>query len=167
MKTKFLIFPLFPLLLHFVCFFFCFLIDCSLFFLFPFFLFFLFLFFFPFCSLSSYWNTHRRKTFENRNPMGGGGSKARALFESLDSGLHTTSHTLSEALFHFVKSTHNHTKEHNGTLKLDDLLTVQRLPGVNHPVTHSPMLLFRVCFEPFFQPSFFLFLHSLMMHKNT
>lgn len=44
--------------------------------------------------------------------------QVRELFEKIDSG-------------------------HSGVLKLDDLLTVQSLPGVNHPVTHSPMLLFR------------------------
>eukprot|EP00727_Mastigamoeba_balamuthi_P005729 m51a1_g1776 putative protein kinase domain containing protein (2257) ;mRNA; f:327631-336212 len=31
----------------------------------------------------------------------------------------------------------------SGVLKLDNLLSFQGLPGVDHPVTHSPMLLFR------------------------
>lgn len=65
-----------------------------------------------------------------------------------------TTHTQAPApllFFFYLLHAHprlSHTTEHSGSLRLDDLLTVQRLPGVNHPVTHSPMLLFRVCPPP-------------------
>lgn len=35
-------------------------------------------------------------------------------------------------------------KDHSGMLTLDNLLTIQNIPGLEHPVTHSPILLYKV-----------------------
>lgn len=51
--------------------------------------------------------------------MGAGDSKIKEIFNKFD-------------------------KDHSGTLTLDDLLTIQNLPGLEHPVTHSPILLYKV-----------------------
>ena len=49
-------------------------------------------------------------------------------------------------------------KDHSGMLTLDNLLTIQNIPGLEHPVTHSPILLYRVTFF------FFFFFISISFH---
>jgi Ca2+-binding EF-hand superfamily protein len=36
-------------------------------------------------------------------------------------------------------------KSHSGALTLDEMLTIQKVPGLNHPIHNSPLLLYRVC----------------------
>ena len=99
----------------FFCLFLVFWLIAPFFFFFSFFLFFSPFFSFPSLSsvLSHLHSEHRRSTPENRFPMGGGGSKARALFESLDSGLQTTCPCFSLPWFNshsFFKHTRTRTQ---------------------------------------------------------
>lgn len=51
-------------------------------------------------------------------------------------------------------------KDHSGMLTLDNLLTIQNIPGLEHPVTHSPILLYKVILSIY--TYIFIFIHNFL-----
>lgn len=95
--------------------------------------------------------------------MGADVSKVEALFNQLDTGL-LLSLFPSSSSFPFFTVT---TTDHNGKLQLNDLLSLQRVPGIDHPVTRSIMLLFRVCLFFFSKPNLIFVPKQSFFHTTT
>ena len=147
-------------------------------------------FFFAFCTFPSFFHLEKQNSTPVREgggctraahktaggqacsshavTMGADVSKVEALFNQLDTGL-LLSLFPSSSSFPFFTVT---TTDHNGKLQLNDLLSLQRVPGIDHPVTRSIMLLFRVCLFFFKTKSHFcskavLFHTTTLQHTNS